>query len=534
LKTKRTEVGGISRDGEEPLLEISSQDWMTLPCTTDQPGSIRPLTDEQGKQLEHSLDGVSALGIPKPKSKAEEERLVQGFLNGLRRLLSQDDNWTFWEPLVYSLESCVRCQTCSDACPIYLASGKQEIYRPTYRGEVLRRIINKYVKKGGRISSKLYGEEIDLNWPTVARLAELAYRCTLCRRCALACPMGVDNALISREIRKLFSQELGIAPVELHESGTLLQLRKGSTTGMTPLALRDSIEFLEEDIEETTGRRIEIPVDKEGADFLLLHNAGEFLSWPENTEAFAIIFDALGISWTFSSDLRGYDVGNYGVWYDDVQLARIAVRHAEVAKHLKVQKILVGECGHAHKALLVLADRLLTGDLNIPRESAIPLLEDAVCNGKIKVDPSRNDFPVTLHDPCNLVRLTGIVEPQRRILRKICPQFREMEPHGVDNYCCGGGSGFAIMSSRNFPDWKMNIAGRMKLAQILETFQGVGDPETRKYVCAPCSNCKGQIRDLLSYYGASEKYNVFYGGLAELIANAMVDLERPFIEWERH
>jgi Fe-S oxidoreductase len=346
--------------------------------------------------------------------------------------------------------------------------------------------------------------------------------------------MGVDNALISREIRKLFSQELGIAPQELHDSGTVLQLRKGSTTGMTPLALRDSIEFLEEDIEDTTGRRIEIPMDKEGADFLLLHNAGEFLSWPENTEAYAIIFDALGISWTLSSDLGGYDVGNYGAWYDDVQLARIAVRQAEVAKKLKVGKILIGECGHAHKALLVLADRVLTGQLNIPRESTLPLLADAVCRDQIRLDPSRNDFPVTLHDPCNLVRMTGIVESQRRILNKVCPQFREMEPHGVDNYCCGGGSGFAIMSSRNFPDWRMNVAGKMKLDQILNAFEDAKDPETRKYVCAPCSNCKGQIRDLLGYHGASEGYRMHYGGLAELVVNAMVDIEGQFIEWEWH
>jgi len=53
------------------------------------------------------------------------------------------------------------------------------------------------------------------------------------------------------------------------------------------------------------------------------------------------------------------------------------------------------------------------------------------------------------------VRLSGIVEPQRKILRKICPDFREMEPHGVDNYCCGGGSGFAIMNSNNFSDWEI-------------------------------------------------------------------------------
>jgi len=534
LKKGKTKVKDISRGGNERLLEISSQDWMTLPFPSDQLQSIRPLTDEQKNRFEHSLDGISALGISKPKNKSEEDQLVQGFLSGLKKLLSRDDNWTFWQPLVHSLESCVRCQTCSDACPIYHSSGKQEIYRPTYRGEVLRRIVKKYVRKGGKVLSKLNGEEIDLNWVAVARLAELAYRCTLCRRCAQWCPLGVDNALISREIRKLFSQELGISPKELHEFGTIQQLRKGSPTGMTPLAFRDSIEFMEEEIEEITGRKIEIPIDKEGADILFFHNAGEFLSWPDNMEAFAILLDTLGVSWTLSSDLGGYDSVNYGVWYDDVQLARIVVRQAEIAKKLKVKKISVGECGHAHKTLLVIADRILTGELNIPRESVLPLLADAVCNEKIKLNPSQNDFPVTLHDPCNLVRLTGIVEPQRRILRKVCPQFREMEPHGVENYCCGGGSGFAIMASTNFPDWKMTISGRMKFKQVLDAFQDVMDPETKKYVCAPCSNCKGQIRDLLSYYQAREKYSLFYGGLAELIVNAMVDLKKPFLSWEWH
>jgi Fe-S oxidoreductase len=532
VKKGKTKVKEISRRGDEQLLEISNQDWIPLPCPSDQQLSIRPLTDEQKNRVEHNLDGVSALGIIKPKSKSEEDKWVQAFLSGLKKLLSQNDNWTFWQPLIQSLESCVRCQTCSDACPIYLSSGKQEIYRPTYRGEVLRRIIKKYIKKGGKIFSKLDGEGIDLNWSTVARLAELAYRCTLCRRCAQWCPLGVDNALITREIRKLFSQELGVAPKELHDFGTVQQLKKGSSTGMTPAAFRDNIEFIEEEIEEITGRKIEIPMDKKGVDHLLFHNAGEFLSWPENAEAFAIIFDALGTSWTLSSDLGGYDSGNYGVWYDDVQLARIVMRHAEVAKKLKVKKILVGECGHAHKTLLVIADRILTGELNIPRESVLPLLEDAICNNKIRLDSLNNDFPVTLHDPCNLVRLTGIVEPQRRILRKICPQFREMEPHGVENYCCGGGSGFAIMSPTNFSDWKMTISGRMKLKQILDTFQDVKDPEAKKYVCAPCSNCKGQIRDLLSYYQAGKKYNIFYGGLAELIVNAMVDLKKPFLQLE--
>jgi Fe-S oxidoreductase len=150
------------------------------------------------------------------------------------------------------------------------------------------------------------------------------------------------------------------------------------------------------------------------------------------------------------------------------------------------------------------------------------------------VDPSRNDFPVTLHDPCNIVRLMGIVEPQRRILRKIAPQFREMTPHGVNNYCCGGGSGFAIMSGHNFGDWRTQVASRKKLDQVLKAFEGELDPSIRKYVCAPCSNCKGSLRDVFQYYDIWEKHSILYDGLVELIVNCMTNVNEDFIEWEMH
>ncbi|MDD4238228.1 MAG: heterodisulfide reductase-related iron-sulfur binding cluster, partial [Desulfotomaculaceae bacterium] len=121
----------------------------------------------------------------------------------------------------------------------------------------------------------------------------------------------------------------------------------------------------------------------------------------------------------------------------------------------------------------------------------------------------------------------------RDIIKDLCPQFREMTPHGVNNYCCGGGGGFAVMKSMNFPEWRSRVAGRMKFKQILEAFQDtVSDPSQPKYVCAPCSNCKGAIRDILNYYQASGKYNIRYGGLAELIVNAMPVFEKPYLDFE--
>ncbi len=537
MKKKEVKVSDISKNSDEQLLSITAEDLVPLPYPYDKVDSkppIKPLTEEQKNRYECSLDGVVAVSLPKPKSKMEEDKLVKSFLSGLKKLLSKEDNWTFLQPLTLSLEYCAKCQLCSEECPIYLASGKQEIYRPTYRSEVLRRIIKKYLNnsKIGKFLSKFTEGDIELNWTTIARLAESAYRCTICRRCTQACVRGVDNGLITHEIRKLFSQEMGIAAKELHELGTVQQLKVGASTGLNPKAFKGVIQFMEEEIEEKTGKSIKIPVDKEGADILLLHNSGEFMSWLENPEAFVIIFEAAGLSWTLSSELAGYEATNYGVWYDDIQLARIVLKQSEVARKLGVKKIVIGECGHAHKAALVVADRVFTNETYIPRESCMPVLEDLVFSGKLKLDPKRNDFPVTLHDPCNMVRMSGVVEPQRRILRKICPQFREMEPHGVDNYCCGGGSGFAIMPSMNFPDWRSSIAGRMKLKQILDTFQDVIDPGIKKYVCSPCSNCKGQFRDMFSYYEVWEKCGILYGGLVELIVNAMVDMKEPFIEWE--
>jgi len=516
---------------------VADDDLMPLPPPLDdssQEQPWRPLEAATRSKLEASLDDTLILDIPRPETEEEEAELVRKFLGGMEKLFDDADNWPFLRPLVLTMEHCTNCQTCADACHIFEASGGAPVYRPTCRSEILRRIYHKYLKPGGKFFGKWRYGDIDLNWTTIARLAELSYRCNLCRRCAQTCPIGADNGLIGREIRKLFSQELGITTPELHERGSQLQLKVGSSTGMNALVVKDNIEFIDEEMEEKIGQKIETPWDVQGADVLLMHNAGEIMAWPENPGAFAVILDAAGIKWTLSSDALGYDNINYGLFYDDVMLSKVVLKHAQAAKKLGVKKIVLGECGHAHKALTVIADRVLTGDLNIPRESAMTLLRDVVMSDWIDFDPTRNDFPVTLHDPCNLARLMGVVEPQREIVRKLCPQFREMHPHGVDNFCCGGGSGFAIHSRHNFEQWRFKVSGRKKLDQILSAFQDCLGPDTPKYVCAPCSNCKGQIRDMLAHYELWEKEHMLYGGLVELIVNAMKDVPEGFLEWEWH
>jgi Fe-S oxidoreductase len=521
--------------GDGPLARVDITDQIPLPPPYDklnEEPQIDPLDEKVAEDMV-CLDDTVVVNIPKPKTKEEEEKLVNLFLSGVRKSVTAENNWTFLQQLTMSFEHCAKCQTCNEACHIFEESGNNPLYRPTYRSEIFRRIYYKYVKNA---STWVHGD-VDLNWKTVARLIELSYRCNLCRRCAQTCPIGVDNALMAREIRKIASQEMGIYTKELHDDGSMLQLKVGSSTGMNSRVLADNIEFIDEDTTDLTGIETVTPIDKEGADIMLLHNAGEIMAWPENVGSFSLIFNAAGLNWTLSSELAAYDGINYGVFYDDVQFARTAMLHMGAAKKLGVKKIVIGECGHAHKALTIIADKVVTGDLNIPRESCMTVLRDIVKSGKIKFDKSRNDFPITLHDPCNLVRLMGVNSPQREILKEIVPEhrFREMAPYGVNNYCCGGGSGFAIMSGHNFASWRHHLLGRRKFRQILEAFQDEPmGPEDYKYVCAPCSNCKGQIRDIITYYDAFEKHGIYYGGLVELIVNAMVDVKPGYIDWEWH
>lgn len=519
----------------DQLFDVKQLELMPLPAPYNKPGmepDFKPVKDNWKEDYCASLDGIVGIDtLNRPKTKEEQDEMVVKFLNGLEKLFSYETNRNFLRPLTLAFDYCAKCNTCSEACHVYIASGGAELYRPIFRSEVLRKIYKKH-KQGGGLASMFLGGDIDINYETVMRLAELAYRCNLCRRCAQTCPLGLDNGLLTREIRKIFSMELGIAPKPLHESGTAKQLNTGSSTGITKEAFMDLVEFMEEDIEERTGKKYKVPVDKKGADILLVHNAGEYMAWPENPAAFTILFEEAGLDWTLSSDMIGYDNVNYGLFYDDAQGRKIGALQLKAAKDLGVRRIIQAECGHAHKASMVSMDRIMTGDDNIPRESFLPLLAELVKKGVYKLDPSKNNFPVTLHDPCNVARMMGIVKPQREILNIVAPQFREMTPHGVNNYCCGGGSGFAIMNSFNFPEFRNKVNSRMKLKQILNVFQDtIENPEIPKYIAAPCSNCKGAMRDILHFYHLTDKYNVHYAGIVELVVNAMVDNDKPFLEF---
>ncbi len=451
-----------------------------------------------------------ALSLPQPRSPEEEQALVARFLAGVKRAFTSEGDPALRSRLLRAIEHPVKCPRCEAACHVFQGSGRDENQRPGLRAGVLRRIYYKYVRGGGRLSTWWHGN-VDLDWARIARLAQMAYSCNLCERCSQNCRTA-DHALIARQLRVIF-REMGIAPLE--------------NRGADAQWVRERVKAIDEHTGQRTGLEVHTPWDVEGAEVLLLQPASTLADWPENAGAVALLLSRAGVRWTMSSEIAGDDLG--GAFAEDsVELLKRARRYVQAARSLKAKTILAGESGAAYRALYSYSPR--PGDApEVARGNMVTLIRDLVQSGRLEFDPVRNDFPVTLHDPCNLVR-HGVVEPQREVLRRLCPQFREMDPWAEQNYCCGGGGGLTRIA--NSREWRAEVSGRKKTEQVLEAFSECLEAGTRKYLCAPCGDCKVQLNTLLDEHAPWEKHRIRCGGLAELVVNAMVAVRPGFLNWE--
>lgn len=407
------------------------------------------------------------------------------------------------QPLKTALEVCARCGICAEACHYYVAEPKVE-HVPAYRAEQLRKIYRKKHNFFGKYVSWLVDAE-ELDDEKFNKLVEMAFsECTLCRRCTFNCPLGVDTPLVMRTIRAM-ATATGKAPeilVMLADSA----IAKGENPEIFKEMFLQQISQLEKELQELTGNpEAKIPVEKEGAKVLYVGLAGAHTIIPP-----AIIFNEVGEDWTLSI----YEAANYGVFLGDVERAKkIARRIIDEAKRLKVQEVVVAECGHACAALAWDAPNWFAEKFPFRIRSIVEVVAEYIQKGKLTLDPEANSEPVTYHDSCNLARTGGIFREPRIILKAVVKDFREMNPNGIENYCCGGGGGLVAL-----PEYyeKRMRAGKPKAEQIKRT--------GAKIVAAACENCKLQLGDLNNYYNLGVEVK----GLVDLVANAILYRKKAY------
>jgi len=171
---------------------------------------------------------------------------------------------------------------------------------------------------------------------------ELLYdTCTMCGRCSMVCPMGIDIASLVGLARHAM-YEAGMVPHELWAVAERAK-REGSPLGATPKVLKERVEWLADEHE------VEIPLDKPRAEALVTLSSVEIMKYPASMVALAKILSHAGVDRTLRSD--GSEATNFGLfsgnleWQKDVSLRVIRAAIACGAKTL-----VLPECGHAYGA----------------------------------------------------------------------------------------------------------------------------------------------------------------------------------------
>jgi Fe-S oxidoreductase len=400
------------------------------------------------------------------------------------------------QPLEAALEACARCGICAEACHYYRAEPNVE-HIPAYRAEQLRRVYRYEHDFLSRLFPA-WTRAQKLDEPTLTKLTEIAFsQCTLCRRCTVNCPLGVDTPLIMRAMRAM-ACAAGTAP-EILVMLADAAIEKGRDPSFYKEMFLEQIKEMEEQVRDLMGDdTATIPVEKPGAKILYVPLAGAHTILPP-----AVLFNAAKEDWTLSI----FEASNYGVFLADGNRAReVARRIVEEANRLGVQEIVISECGHAYASYRWDAPNWFAGEFNFKVRSLVEVIAGYIADGKINVDRTAIPEAVTYHDSCNLARNGGLIEEPRYVLHRTTTDFREMTPNRAEALCCGGGGGLVALAE--YSERRL-AAGKPKADQIKNTGAQV--------VVAACENCRLQIGDLNEHY----KLNVRVTALSDLVLRAM-------------
>ncbi len=402
------------------------------------------------------------------------------------------------------LNSCVRCGLCAESCHYYLRYG-DERYMPVNKVEQLSRVYRRYHTVLGRLVPKWVGAR-DLDDDAIREMVDVIFGgCSVCGRCTLHCSVGVDIPFVVSTARSMLV-ELGLVPEGL-QSTVDAAIQTGNNMAIPREELVDTLQWLEEDLRLEVGdEQASIPLDAVGKRLLYTLNPREPKFFPLSISAMAKIYYAAGESWTIST--RCYDVTNYAYFSGDRRAAReLTERMCREVEALRADTLVLAECGHGSRAIRWEGPAWIDRAYPFEVVTVIELMAGYVRSRQITLDPSKNTKPITLHDPCNLVRGGGVIEEQRFVLRNACTDFVEMVPNRENNYCCGGGGG--QLSMGEYRDRRVE-AGAIKAEQIRRT--------GAKIVATPCHNCIDQLMELNRVYSLGVEVKT----VSEIVAEALV------------
>jgi Fe-S oxidoreductase len=421
------------------------------------------------------------------------------------------------------LDSCVKCGACTDKCHYYIGTTDPK-NMPVARQDLYRKVYRRYFTFAGKYFPKIVGAT-DLTEKVLDDWYSYFHQCSQCRRCAVYCPYGIDTAEISMAAREVMDT-IGVGQKYCNE--IISKVHKiGNNLGLPGPALENTLEGLEEDVEEETGVSVKFPLDVKGADVLLITPSADFFAEPhvDGLIGYAKVFHEAGISWTISS--HASEAANFGMFIGSYEnMRKLAMRIREAAIELGVKRIVFGECGHAWRVAYSFLNTLagpwdfLDQNYPIPQhicEVTYGLIQD----NTLKFDKSKNDDMVlTYHDSCNVARASRMGDKAggqflipREVIKAACNNFHDMSSDTIKEgtFCCGGGGGLLT-------DDLMELRVKGALPRM-EALRKVVEDHGVTHMAAICAICKSQFAKVFPYYDFSMDQIV---SVHQLVSNALI------------
>ncbi len=394
------------------------------------------------------------------------------------------------------MESCVHCGMCAEACHYYVQTGDPK-YTPIWKLEPFKQAYQReygpfaWFYRALNLKQRVTVRELE-EWQ------ELIYdSCTMCGRCTMICPMGIDiAALVGLARHGMF--HAGLVPHELWAVAERAE-REGSPLGATPKVFADRIEWLADEHE------VAIPVDKERADIVVTMSSIEIMKYPDSIVATARVLNALRENWTIRLD--GYEATNFGLLSGNAQWQKdMSMKIVNAALACGARLVILPECGHAYGALRWQGANLYGRPLPFQLQHISEFLAANVGNGRLKLKPQAGS--ATFHDPCQISRRGGAVLAPRTVLAALGVELREMQDTGSFNWCCGGGGGVVTIHRADALRYKVF---EIKMKQVNDTGADM--------LVTSCSNCRQTFDDGQAHF----KWDKTAHSLLELVAENLAD-----------
>lgn len=473
-------------------------------------------------------EAVEYLDLPNPRKwqpSDQDWQLPENWkeiiFEGLRQRLDR------FRSLRLYMDICVRCGACADKCHYFLGSGDPK-NMPVLRAELLRSVYRRDFTLAGKLMGKMMGAR-ELTVDVLKEWFYYFFQCTECRRCSVFCPYGIDTAeitMIGRELLALVG--LNIDWILTPASNCF---RTGNHLGVQPHGVVDSLEFAADELEDITGIKVDLPINRKGAEVLFIAPSADYFASPHyyTLLGYLALFHEIGLDYTWST--YASEGGNFGLFHSHEMMKRLNSKMYMEAKRLGVKWILGGECGHMwrviHQYMNTLngpADFLevpkspVTGTVFEHAKSTkmVHICEftaDLIRNNKIKLDPGRNDhWKVTFHDSCNPARAMGLLEEPRYVINAVSNHFHEMPENTIreQTFCCGSGAGLGTDEN-----YEMRMRGGLPRANAVKY---VKEKNGVDHLLCICAIDKATLPPLLEFWVPG----VEVAGIHEMVGNALV------------